>query len=83
MPTYVYKCTSCDHEFEVKQRMSDDPISECPECQGSVRKLLFAPSISFKGSGFHVNDYSSCGAKTGGTSCPAGSCCDTGSCDAK
>ncbi|MFQ3548483.1 MAG: FmdB family zinc ribbon protein [Armatimonadota bacterium] len=59
MPTYVYKCKDCEHQFEKVQKMSDDPICECPECNGTVSRLLFAPGIVFKGSGFHINDYPS------------------------
>lgn len=57
MPTYVYRCTKCAHEFERTQRMSDDPITECEVCDGTVTRLLFAPAIHFKGSGFHNTDY--------------------------
>lgn len=63
MPTYVYRCKNCEHQFETVQRMSDDPLKECPECKGEVSRLLFPPAISFKGSGFHVNDYPSSGSK--------------------
>lgn len=57
MPTYVYRCTNCAHEFERTQKMSDDPITECESCDGTVTRLLFAPAIHFKGSGFHNTDY--------------------------
>ena len=59
MPTYVYKCKKCEHQLEVVQRMSDSPLTECPQCKGDLRKVLFPVGISFKGSGFHVNDYPS------------------------
>lgn len=57
MPTYVYRCKDCAHEFETIQRMIDDPLTICPACKGKISRLLFAPGIVFKGSGFHVNDY--------------------------
>lgn len=57
MPTYVYRCKNCEHQFEIMQRMADEPLKECPECGGVICRLLFPPAISFKGSGFHVNDY--------------------------
>ena len=57
MPTYVYRCRKCEHQFEIIQRMSDEPLTECPECKGEIAKLLFPVGIVFKGSGFHVNDY--------------------------
>lgn len=60
MPTYQYRCKSCDHEFELIQKMSDDPISVCPECQGSVKRLIgTGAGIIFKGSGFYQTDYRS------------------------
>lgn len=57
MPTYGYRCTACDHEFEVFQKITDEPMKECPECRGELRKMLFPVGIVFKGSGFHINDY--------------------------
>lgn len=59
MPIYEYRCNDCGHQFEVAQRMSDDPISECEVCGGQVTKVLFAPAIHFKGTGFHNTDYGS------------------------
>ena len=56
MPTYVYKCEENEHVFEKKQRFSDPPLSECPECGSSVRKLINSVGIVFKGSGFYVTD---------------------------
>lgn len=40
MPTYEYLCDSCGHEFEAFQKITDDPISDCPECGGTVRRLI-------------------------------------------
>ena len=57
MPTYGYRCTECDHSFEVVQKIAEKPISECEMCGGKLRKLLFPVGIVFKGSGFHINDY--------------------------
>jgi putative FmdB family regulatory protein len=57
VPIYEYRCNECGHQFEVSQRMSDDPISECEVCGGQVTKVLFAPAIHFKGTGFHNTDY--------------------------
>ncbi|HOM71483.1 MAG TPA: zinc ribbon domain-containing protein [Armatimonadota bacterium] len=60
MPTYEYECLTCGHNFECFQKMTDDPISICPECGGSTRRLMgTGGGIMFKGSGFHVNDYAS------------------------
>lgn len=57
MPTYEYRCHDCEHQFEVFQKMSDDPVSECEACGGSVRRVLFPVAIHFKGSGFYTTDY--------------------------
>jgi putative FmdB family regulatory protein len=56
MPLYAYKCTHCDHEFEVRQRFSDKPLTECPVCGGHIRRVIGSVGIVFKGSGFYVTD---------------------------
>jgi putative FmdB family regulatory protein len=58
VPIYEYLCESCRHQFEVKQKFSDDPISACVRCGQAVKKLISAPAIMFKGSGWYVTDYS-------------------------
>lgn len=57
MPTYGYRCGQCGHEFEIFQRMSDDPLVECPECGGRLSKMLYPVGVQFKGSGFYTTDY--------------------------
>ena len=57
MPTYGYRCGSCGHEFEIVQRISDEPLTTCPKCQGKLSKMLYPVGISFKGSGFYTTDY--------------------------
>ena len=58
MPTYDYKCTECNHTFEVFQRMSDEPLKSCPKCKGAVKRLIGAGAGPiFKGSGFYQTDY--------------------------
>ena len=57
MPTYEYRCSSCDHQFERFQRMSDEPVKECEVCGQPVKRLLFPVAIHFKGSGFYTTDY--------------------------
>lgn len=60
MPTYEYRCPSCGNEFEKFQRMSDEPVAECPACgAGSERKLSGGAGLLFKGSGFYITDYRS------------------------
>lgn len=56
MPIYVYKCFENEHVFEKKQKFSDAPIAECPECGSAVRKVINSVGIVFKGSGFYVTD---------------------------
>ena len=61
MPTYEYRCKSCDHEFEVVQAFTDDALTECPECQGTLKKVFGNVGITFKGSGFYKTDSRSAG----------------------
>ena len=62
MPTYDYRCETCDHTFEFYQSFSEDPLTKCPQdtCSneggGTVKKIFSTPGISFKGSGFYKND---------------------------
>jgi len=58
MPIYEYKCSKCEHQFEIIQRISDIPIEVCPECsQISVNKLVSAPSFRLKGGGWYETDF--------------------------
>ncbi|MEW6536316.1 MAG: FmdB family zinc ribbon protein [Candidatus Auribacterota bacterium] len=71
MPTYEYKCNSCDHTFELFQSMTADPVTKCPECSGTVKRLIGAGAgIIFKGSGFYCTDYKQPAQK----SSPASAC---------
>jgi putative FmdB family regulatory protein len=56
MPLYEYQCDECGIRFERRQHMSDDAITKCPECGGSVHRRYFPVGIVFKGSGFYVTD---------------------------
>jgi len=56
VPTYAYACTACDHRFEIFQSFSDDSLTECPECEGRLRKLFNAVGVVFKGNGFYRTD---------------------------
>jgi len=64
MPTYGYRCGSCGHEFEILQRITDKPLTTCPECGATLTKKLYPVGISFKGSGFYTTDYKSSGASS-------------------
>ena len=60
MPTYEYRCPACNHDFEKFQRMSDEPVAECPECGAAAeRRLSGGAGLVFKGSGFYITDYRS------------------------
>ena len=56
MPTYQYRCTTCDHRFEAVQSFSDASLTTCPACSGALRKVFTAVGIVFKGSGFYRTD---------------------------
>jgi len=56
VPTYQYACTACSHQLEAVQSFADDPLTECPACEGRLRKLYSAVGIVFKGSGFYRTD---------------------------
>jgi len=56
VPTYAYACTACDHRFEIFQSFSDDSLTQCPECEGRLRKLFNAVGVVFKGNGFYRTD---------------------------
>ncbi len=57
MPLYEYECQKCGRQLEVIQKFSDDPLDECSECGGRLERLLSAPAIQFKGSGWYITDY--------------------------
>lgn len=64
MPLYEYECFVCGIRFERIQKTTTEPTKVCPDCGGAVRRLLGAPALQFKGSGWYVTDY---GKGTGGT----------------
>jgi putative FmdB family regulatory protein len=64
VPIYEYKCDN-GHVFDVMQKMSEDPLTECVECGAPAHRVLTAPAVHFKGSGFYNTDY---GKRKGGGS---------------
>ena len=59
MPTYVYECKKCKKVTEVEQRMTEQPLKDCPcGSKGTLVRLIQPTAVMFKGSGFHINDYS-------------------------
>jgi putative FmdB family regulatory protein len=63
MPLYEYRCDKCGKTFEVIQKFSDAPLEVHEDCGGHVERLLSAPALQFKGSGWYITDY----AKSGGS----------------
>jgi putative FmdB family regulatory protein len=64
MPIYEYACEKCDREFEVEQRITDDPIKTCPHCKSKkIKRLISRTSFVLKGGGWYSDLYSSSGAK--------------------
>jgi len=77
MPTYSYRCTECSTAFDIQQAFTDDALTECPTCQGRLRKIFSAVGVTFNGSGFYRTDSRSGSAGSGssgtGSSGTAGS----------
>jgi putative FmdB family regulatory protein len=67
VPTYQYACTDCGEQLEVVQKFTDDALTVCPACEGSLRKVFSAVGVVFKGSGFYRND-SRTSSSSGGSS---------------
>jgi len=60
MPIYEYRCSSCGHELEKLQRMSDEPLRDCPDCgRPELRRLISAAGFRLKGSGWYETDFKS------------------------
>ncbi len=56
MPVYEYQCDTCGLRFERRQHMSDEPLKDCPECDGHVHRVIQPVGVIFKGSGFYITD---------------------------
>ncbi|NQX29496.1 FmdB family transcriptional regulator [Microbacteriaceae bacterium VKM Ac-2854] len=56
MPVYSYRCTQCGNAFDIQQAFTDDTLTECPSCQGALRKVFSAVGVTFNGSGFYRTD---------------------------
>ena len=87
MPLYEYRCETCQKTFEVIQKFSDSPLSQCPDCGKSLEKLMSLGSFQLKGSGWYNTDYKKSSATS--PSSPAESCagspstCSKPACSAK
>lgn len=82
MPIYAYKCESCGHHKDVLQKMSDAPLTDCPQCGApAFKKQLTAAGFQLKGSGWYVTDFRGGGGATAvppvsGSEAPAGAAAD-------
>lgn len=56
MPTYSYRCTQCNHAFDIHQTFTDDTLTVCPNCAGTLRKVFSPVGVTFSGSGFYRTD---------------------------
>ncbi len=94
MPTYEYECKKCEHRFDKFQKMTEKPLSKCPECGGKVARIIgMGGGIIFKGPGFYTTEYRSenykkreredkqgIGSSTGSSSSSCSSCAPSASC---
>ena len=67
MPIYEYECTSCCNVFEIFQRLTEVPLTSCPDCSGAVKKLMSMSSFQLKGGGWYADGYSSKPADNSGS----------------
>ncbi|APG25073.1 MAG: zinc ribbon domain-containing protein [Syntrophotalea acetylenica] len=78
MPMYEYRCDACGLVFEARQKFSDAPLSQCPECKGPVHKLISQSAFALKGGGWYNQGYSSSGkpaaCSAGGTEASCAGC---------
>lgn len=72
MPIYEYQCEACDDVIEAWQSLSDKPMTTCPNCSGTLKKLISSSSFQLKGGGWYADGYSSTSSNSG--SCKANSC---------
>jgi len=79
VPLYEYKCRKCHHRFEEIQKFAARPITKCPKCHaGKVEKLISAPAVHFKGTGWYVTDYGGKGKADKADKGDKGEASDTG-----
>jgi len=76
MPTYSYHCDTNDHDFDIVQRFADDALTVCPECGGSVHRVIQPVGVVFKGSGWYINDSRKSSSSEGGASGSRGNSSD-------
>lgn len=64
MPIYEYECGTCGRVHEILQKMSDNPLTDCPECSGRLHKRISQCTFHLKGGGWYVTDYANSAGKT-------------------
>lgn len=74
MPIYEYECKSCKKIKEVLQRITDEPLTTCPDCSGTLKKLLSVSAFHLKGGGWSADGYKSIANGKNGSSCGAAPC---------
>lgn len=77
MALYEYKCEGCGEVFEVMQKFSDEPLKVHEKCGAPVHRLLSAPALQFKGSGWYVTDYAKSSSSTPAKTAESGSTSDS------
>ncbi len=78
MPLYEYKCRKCGHRFEKIESVNSSTTKKCPKCGTPAERLLAAPAIQFKGTGWYVTDYAGKSAAKSGGEASEGASADTG-----
>lgn len=81
MPLYEYQCSKCGSVFEVMQKFSDEPLTKHDGCGGDVERLISAPALQFKGSGWYITDYAKSGSAGTAKSKDSGSSSSSSSSD--
>jgi putative FmdB family regulatory protein len=79
VPTYSYRCTECDTAFDIQQAFTDNALTQCPTCQGRLRKVYNSIGVTFNGSGFYRTDSRSPRKSEGSGSDASGGSKDSGS----
>jgi putative FmdB family regulatory protein len=75
MPIYEYQCEVCSKQFELRQKFSDSPATECPACGGTVKKLISSASFALKGGGWHAEGYGTGKSSESAPPCQSGGSC--------
>lgn len=82
MPVYEYECCKCGKVVEAWQSLSDEPMTDCPDCAGSLKKLISMSSFRLKGGGWYADGYASTPTSSTSSSTPSSSCAEKPTTDA-